>query len=236
LGQYLATVVRCPVEGGRYAYKVWGFSSFDDYCERELGFRRKKAQHLVNIYQKTSSGAIPKGAAEKIDWSKMAMIVPLVDKGVIDATNVEKWMADIEGKSFAEVRGMTKLAVEKSKQKSQASSSSASTTVSPEEVYILRIPLYKGQWENVQVALKKAEAISGSDKTPHQLDCIALSFNSEGFTTRSDSLDEICRRAERVFGVSLIAIDTDDGNKVVFGDSLAAMLLATESGEKTGPA
>jgi len=60
------------------------------------------------------------------------------------------------------------------------------------------------------------------------MDCIALAFNSEGFTSKTDALDEICQRAERVFGVRILAIDEDDNNRVVFGEKLARLLKAAE--------
>lgn len=224
LGCYLETVVKAKVNG-KPAYALWGYSTLDDYCERELGFRSRKARHLVSIYNKTIDGPIPREATKHIEWSKMALIAPLVDKGIIDQDNAEQWVEEIEGKNFEEVRAMAKLAVSASSQKA---SEESDEPVVPEEVFVLRVPLYKDQWENVQVALKKAEVIAGSDKKPHLLDCIALAFNSEGFTSNTDALDEVCRRAERVFGVRILAIDEDEGNKVVFGEQLARLLKAAE--------
>ena len=225
MGKYLSAIAKRKVEGGRAAYKVWGYSSFNDYCEQELGYRERKANHLSNIYQKTLSGPISIEAASKIEWSKMAMVVPLVDKGIIDAENAEEWMESLQGKSFAQVRTMTKDALAKSETKAKKTGKSQQA---PEEVFILRVPLYKDQWENAQVALKKAQAITGSDKAPWNMDCIFMSFNSEGFSARDEALDEICTRLERVFGVKVLALNAEDQSQVMFGEDLARLLISSE--------
>jgi hypothetical protein len=225
LGKYLDTIAKRQVEGGKPIYKLWGFKSFDEYCERELGFRERKANHLANIFRKTIEGPLPKDAVEKTDWSKMAMVAPLVDKGVITDDNAEKWMKKIEGKSFEEVRTMTKSAIDKSKEKA---SKSGKTKTAPEEIHILRVPLFKDQWKNAQIALNKAQTMTDSDKLPWQMDCIFLSFNSETFTSKEQALDEICRRAERVFGVKILALNASDESQVVFGDRVMKLLKAAE--------
>jgi hypothetical protein len=123
---------------------------------------------------------------------------------------------------------MTRLARKKSEKKSDGG---GDKQTAPEEVQIFRVGLFKDQWENLQVALKKAEAITGSDKTPWLLDCICLSFNSEAFTDKDGGLDEVCRRVERVFGVKLLAFKAED-EQIVFGERVAKMIMAATPAKK----
>ena len=226
---------------GKQLWSYWGFASFDEYCEREMGFRQRKGYHLLSIYKQCVSGPIPKADFEEIGWSKASILAPLVSSGVITGENVHRWMDKAKEKTYDELRAMTKLAKTKSEEKANEDSANGvegSAAKVPEEIHIVRIPLYKDQFENYQVAMKKAETITGSDKTAWLMDCICLHFNSEACTTKTDSLDVLCRRLEQVFSVKIIAL-SDESKQVVFGERLAQMInssknKADKQAEKSG--
>ena len=252
LGRRLAIVNERMAENGKRIYKVWGYASFADYCERELGIFRSKGYTFITLYKHSQGGLLTSKQVEDIGWSKVTPLLPLIKEGVITKQNILKWLSKIEGKTFDEVREIASLARQKAKvlqdeeksaitegvtednddadvgNEAPSKTTVSSSAIAPEEIYTLRIPLYKDQWENVQVALKKAERITGSDKQPWLLDCIALAFNSEAFSTKEESLEVLCKRIERVFGVDIIALHSTT-KQTVFGDRLVKMLTRTEN-------
>jgi hypothetical protein len=248
LGRRLSIVNDMTAENGKRIYKIWGYASFSDYCERELGIFKSKGYDLISLYKHAEEGIFTDKQVETIGWSKVTPLLPLVRAGIITKQNAAKWLLKIEGKTFDEVKQIANLAREKVKDRMgetaegggksdtadskdtpdlPAATTTISGSVSPEEIFTLRIPLYKDQWENVQVALKKAEKITGSDKQPWLLDCIALAFNSEAFSTKEESLEVLCKRIERVFGVDIVALHSKT-KQVVFGDRLAKMLMKSD--------
>jgi len=225
MGKILFFVKHVPNESKNPLWKAWGYPTFDEYCERELGFRERKGYHLLSIYEVTAKGILRPADVEKLGWSKASVIAPLASAGVITIENAHKWVETGEKSSYDELRIKVRLAKNKAKEKAN---DEGSRQTSPETVYTLRIGLFKDQWENVQIALKKAEKMTGSDKLPWQLDCIAMAFNSEAFRTEDEALDEMCRRIERAFGVRLIAAKVEgDKSQIVFGERLAKMVLAS---------
>jgi hypothetical protein len=197
---------------------------------------------------------------ENTGWAKTAKLLPLIKDGIITKQNVGKWLKKIEDKNFDEVRQIAHLAqikaqerrkdredaearkapkagvdagskATKAKSKVSKTTTTVSEQVSPEEIYNLHVPLFKDQWENAQIALKKAEVITGSHKLPWLMDCIFMAFNAEGFNKREQALDEMCRRIERVFSVDIIAMHSKS-KQVVFGDRLVKMLMASEGKKK----
>jgi hypothetical protein len=231
VGKLLGEVCEKTLDSGKQLWKHWGFTSFDEYCEREMGFRQRKGYHLLSIYKQCISGPIPKEEFEKIGWSKASILAPLISSGVITEENVHRWVEKANEKTYDELRSMTKLAKAKSEEKAKddaAKGVEGSAARVPEEIHIVRIPLYKDQFENYQTAMKKAEIITGSDKTAWLMDCICMHFNSEACTTKTDSLEILCRRLEQVFSVKIIAI-SDEAKQVVFGERLAQMLESTKT-------
>lgn len=231
-------------------YQVLGYDNFRDYCERAFGMLRTKSYTLMSLAQHADEGILPTKEVETIGWSKVERLLPLIKSGVITKNNVGKWLKKIEDKNFDEVKGMTKMAQEKAKAKqrekagedeeeekkgsvtvSSTTTTKSSTTKSVkleeempgDDMFTLRVTLMKDQWENAQIALKKAKTITGSEKLPWLLDCIFMAFNSEGFSKKEQALDEMCRRIERVFNVDIIAMHSKS-KQIAFGQDLAKAL------------
>jgi hypothetical protein len=228
IGRLLADVRDKVTAGGKPLWKTWGFDTFDRYCEEELGFRERKGFYLLSVYKSTLEGPLTSKAVEKLGSTKALILAPLATKGIMTKDNSEEWVEKAKESTTDELRSMVKLATEESAKRAE---SGGKKQTAPEEIQIFRVGLYKDQWDNLQVALKKAEALTGSDKIPWLLDCVCLGFNSEAFSNKTEALDEICKRVERIFGVQIIAISAKE-DEVVFGDKLAKMLVATTQKEK----
>jgi len=257
LGKLLEIVSRGEVKGKGRIYQEWGYTAFKDYCEKELGISRSKGYDLVNLFKQSEAGVFTPKEVESTGWAKVAKLLPLINDGIMTKQNATKWLKKIEDKNFEEVRQIAHLAQikaaerRKDREDAEAASSASgkagvdagsgasakskvskttttvSEQVSPEEIYNLKVPLFKDQWENAQIALKKAETVTGSKKLPWLMDCIFMAFNAEGFSKKEQALDEMCRRIERVFSVDIIAMHSKS-KQVVFGDRLVKMLMASE--------
>jgi hypothetical protein len=250
LGKRLRVICKNPVKGGRRAYKALGYDSFADYCEKRLGMSRSKGYDLMSLSEHGEAGLITEQAVETTGWAKLSKLLPLIHDGIVTKKNIGKWLKSLEGKNFDEVKKTTKLAkIKADEKKAQAveeveeedeeekperkktAQTKVSVQIAPEEIYNLSIPLYKDQWENAQLALKKAQNITGSDKKPWLMDCIFTAFLSEGFSTKEEALEVMCQRIERAFSVNLIAMHSKS-KQVVFGDRLIKLLQASESKKK----
>jgi len=263
LGKMLTVVCDGEVKDKGRVYRTWGFDSFQNYCERELGMSRSKGYDLICLSRQSDAGILSPKEVESIGWAKVVKLLPLINDGSITKQNISKWLKTIEDKSFEEVRKITHLAQLKAQEKraeqgedeeveeeevedeEDAAGVTASTRaagkssvvkqtsaqISPEEVYNLHVPLYKDQWANAQLALKKAENVTGSDKIPWLMDCIFTNFLSEGFSTKEQALEVMCQRIERAFSVKLIAMH-DKSQQVVFGERIVKLLQASGKREK----
>lgn len=236
---------------GERLYNNWGFSSFKDYCEKELGMSRSKGYDLIDLYRQSKAGYVTSKQVESIGWAKIAKLIPLIKDGIITRQNINKWLKAIEDKNFEEVRHTAQLAQIKAKEKRERAEEQKEIEeeeeeeektpkkkktkkkkkeeeqIAPEEIYTEHISLYKDQYETEQLALQKAKNITGSDKRPWLFDCIFTSFLSEGFSTKEDALEAMCQRIERVFSVRIIALH-DKTKEVVFGDRIVKLLRLRE--------
>jgi hypothetical protein len=59
-------------------YVKWGFATFADYLDKELGFHERKAEHLIKIWDKVRSFKLDEERIKKIGWTKMRQVVPLL--------------------------------------------------------------------------------------------------------------------------------------------------------------
>ena len=73
------------VSSGRW-YEEWGFESFEDYLDRELGFALRKARYQISVWQKFGVDlSVPVEVIQKIGWFKAALIAPIVTPNTLDA-------------------------------------------------------------------------------------------------------------------------------------------------------
>lgn len=233
LGEKLKRVFDCTLEDGVPLWKSWGFASFDDYCERELGFRERKAYYLLDVFSAVEKGPLSEADVERLGWTKAATLAPLVKKGIITQDNVGEWMEKTDGKSFNELRDMASNAKTKAAQIAHEVRNSASGTnvdaeikkavgkisvedvslpqKSPDMVHIFRVGLHEDQWKVWQNALQKAKDITGSDKDAWLVECIGTAFLAECLNGREDMLKTLLLRIEEAYGVSIMAVNDNGG-------------------------
>jgi hypothetical protein len=62
------------------AYLNWGFQCFEQYLNQELGMGYRKGMCLVGIWDNVVDFSLPEEKIEKIGWTKMALLHPVMTK------------------------------------------------------------------------------------------------------------------------------------------------------------
>jgi len=205
---------------GESMYQVWGYATFDDYSETELGMKRGKAYYLAQIWGELHVNAqIPEDKIAQIDWSKAKELAPLAKAGGITVKNVDEW---VKKAKLQPVHQFTQEV------KSAKAAHVSGTANPPETVYRITVGLFEEQHKNYQIALAAAGKLAESTKTGHLWDMICLEFNAQyaGKTggDRKTSIKRYVAMMERAFGVRTIVIDADN-DKVLAGKDMVKELM-----------
>ena len=78
-----------------------GKAGFEQWVEKELGIRYRKAKYLSGIYRSLTAAEIPEAKLEGIGWSKAKELVPAIQA---DPKEADKWLDSAKEKSTAEVK------------------------------------------------------------------------------------------------------------------------------------
>lgn len=182
-------------------YKKWGYDTFEEYVEKELGITSREARYWKAIYRKfVLELGINGDRLKGIHWCKLRVLVPVVNK-----KNVEDWLNKAEKMYFSDVED----AVRSGKDPSDAP-----------EVHVLKgrdgRPIYVTEEERktIHKAIEVAHKISegGNDRDGSLLEMVCLDFLGDHPETRREALASMLHRIEQVWHVKLLAIDKEDPN------------------------
>jgi hypothetical protein len=204
-------------------YQKWGFKTFDQFVEDELGFKKRKAQYLISIHQyveKTITDDKVRAQLVEVGWTKVKELV-----GVIDDSNAEKWIENARKMNVLEVVEAAKEALRIKAGANDAPTDTDDSGSGPKKptgtVKRMSLGLYPEQKQNLDAALQLAGEIAHSDKQGHLLDLMATSFLA---TNVDRSTETLFKHVERSMGVRLIAIDNET-SKIVYGDETVDFML-----------
>lgn len=179
------------------------YESFEEYVEGELGFKRRKAYDLIDIYRTfVVDLALSPSKLANISWSKARLVTKIVD-----AENADEILKKIEGMTVREVKEMAK---------DMRDDPLGSPTSSSIEETLVRVifQLAPAQAENLTHALSVAQTISGSEKPSHNMDLICTDFlassSTGGIEGALDKLETVKSSVERAFGVKLEIKEMDE--------------------------
>lgn len=195
---------------GEKAKDDLGYETFEDWVEAKLGWSRRKAKYLISIWENLHDKAgLTEAQIKEIEWTKAKELAPLAKSGELTKENADKWIGKTKDNTTEELKAAVKKKM---------------TGTEPEVVTRVKFGLYEDQYRNWELALEKAAKLTESDKVPHQVDMIALEFNSAhaDHDVPHTALVRLCQRVVEVFGVKLIAIR---GEEVVFGKKFVKELL-----------
>jgi len=226
LAEILHTVWSTPINGERHNACVtvaWGYDSYVQWAEEELGIRRRKAEVLKAIWHHlhvTLGGKLDDRARRKIialGWTKVRELIR-----VLDEHNAEKWVEVAEHLNYNELCEAVRRALKDQEKHDQAA---AVGTVDEDEddefkgvdppddigrFKDLKFRLTPEQKANIEMALDRAKQLANSTKSGHCLDLICTDFLSTNDFKRPDDPHRhlvFLAKFERLMGKRLVVID-----------------------------
>ncbi len=168
------------------------YKNFDDYVEKELEMKRRKAYYLLKIYKKfVIELELPAEVLRDLSWTKAKEVTK-----VLDADNWKEILPKLHTMSTKEVRAMVKDML-----------GASGTTGGEEKFERMIFALSTDQEQNVAEALKVAQSLTGSEYSGVNIDMIATDFIAgkigEGAEGALGKLDIIIKNIERAFGCTL---------------------------------
>lgn len=120
------------------------YPSFADYVENEFGFKLRKAQYLMTIYNELTFQQIPWEKIAHLGWTKVKELAPH-----LSVDNVDDWALKAKDITVAELKLLLKGA---------PNEDSTATTKTVSDVKPMTFKLKNDQIDTVQTALAKAKA------------------------------------------------------------------------------
>ncbi len=206
-------------------YIAWGFRTWREYAETEVGIGARKADYLVQIYDWFGSmGANAQQWVEGLGWTKAKELV-----GVVDEQNIDEWRSRIDGLSFSQMKSELEGHVDAGALgEDGGDGGSSSGSGDGEKTSKLSFALYPAQKANVEQAIAAAKKAVKSDKDGHALDLICSDYLAS--TAGIVNMNDYFRRIESITGLRLIAFDQAT-NEFAFGEDVIEEILSSQNGE-----
>ena len=228
-------------------FKKWGYQNFRDYCEQEVGIRKRTAENLRYAYywfaiqQDMPSEIIDKLIS--IGRSKVYLLA-----GVADMSSITLWIDKANELSHEDLQMAIKTAravaatksvdTEEGDQGSGPETESSKETKSlpkPETMTTFQAGLFDGQRETCDAAFKRAQGISNSEKKGHNLELICQDFlQNNDFDDPKKDVDKYISKMGKRLGLLMIAIDPATGKAVYGRDLLWRMMKEMKNSEDDG--
>jgi len=208
-------------------YSDWGFDSFKEYCESEIGMPAPQAYEYVKIFRSLRDNTpLSNEQMGSISTTKANNLKKLADAGLLqEKEKADEWLEHAQDLTLKQVKEQVDRALE------TASLDRDAPPPSPDHpVKILHFPLFPEQLDVWEQAQSRARTIAESDKPGHILTCICTAFNAEAWDGRQESLAKLCMTLERTFGIKLIAFEPGEDSRVLYGESALSALAAEEDG------
>ena len=226
-------------------FKKWGYNSFEQWVEQEVGLRKRTAENLRYVYFWFAIvQEMPKEIIEKlipIGRSKLYQLAGVADKG-----NITLWIDKANNLTFEELKMSIKeaKAVSKMKEAEKAASGDdegspaaaapleSKSLPKPEEMSTFQAGLFEGQKKTVDLAFERAQGVTRSEKKGHNLELICQDYLSNNdFDDPKKDLNKYISKMERRLGLLMIAIDPSTG-KPVHGQDLLWRLMEEKAKEE----
>ena len=218
-------------------FAKWGFKSFENYAEAELGLRKRTAQNIRYAYywfevqEKLPAKVLTE--LKKVGRSRVYILAGFARK---DSINL--WIEKAKSCTFEELKKSITSAkavkagknVDDEEVNSLSGSEDGSGAPPPEQTHTVQTSLYDDQNKIYESAIARAKGISKSDKTGHNLVLICQDFlaNNEFGDSPKKDIKGYLSKQERLIGLKLIAIDPATGSPK-FGKEILWMLIKEKS-------
>ena len=209
----------------RKLYVKWGYATFDDYLNKEVGISKDYARRMRRIFSVfvLKCGVKP-ADLDEIGRSKAQILLPVVDK-----TNAHAWIAKAKVLPYGELQSKISAAKTSKGSTEPATTTDALITPGKEPVSLARdetpekpatefIPrTFRLPVESdtlLDEALGEAQRTTKSASPGFNLTCIAQHFLAQRLTEQGKKdgrLHWFMRQMERIYGGRLIHIKVDKG-------------------------
>lgn len=149
----------------RELWKEWGFSSFEEYCEQEVGFRDRKIRYLIATVEGFERAGVTEEEAAELEPSKAAIIADARDghgAPLLTPATKETWIQKAKTLTTDELRREVALA--------------AGRPVSDEAPKPWTVMLYPDQAATRDQAIGLAKKVAATDVTAVALMAIFQEF------------------------------------------------------------
>jgi len=187
----------CEVRDERY-FETYGYTTFDEYVEKEVPFKRRKAFYLMAICDKfIRELQVPVATLENLEWVKAKEL-----KSVVTPENWEKLVARTKTMTVPQIQDMVaKMKGEPVKAKpvmleaKVEAPQSEPTSDKPQAVEEFKLFLFPEQRKNVQLALAMAKRETESNSAGHLLDVICSDYLASAVHDE-DATTALCLRLQ----------------------------------------
>ena len=251
LAKMLYQIWDTPVDGdpkNKPLFKDWGFDTFGEYVERELGFGVRKAERLKKIWAHLLELDLSPELEVRLiglGWTKVRELVH-----VLTDRNAEEWISKAEHYTYEQIEDAVRKYGEEVDKIDEARKQFAEDDELPEELakdaaipdpedfFPEKFRFAKAQYDNVMLALDKAKQLSHSQSKTHNFDLICTDFLASNDFLAAQDPDRIVmylRKIERAFGIKIIAFD-NTVDEIIYGnrtfDTMAEKSLLAEKMSK----
>lgn len=214
-------------------FKTWGFESFIDWSNIELGIQKRKSYYLVEFQeycnkrikeilpaQEDQEAAIDQ--LKKVGWIKA---LEIAKENVLTKDNYAEVLEKAEAVKIDQLITELKLIKSGMTDEEKEDSNETNTMKTFRKTFIMTTT----QEEIIFGAIDKAKKAINKEKTS---DTIALEYICADFEANSSvDLADTLSKIERIFGCSLIAM-SNDGSNILFGsDTLYSLIKETPEEE-----
>ena len=191
---------------GSRAYISYGWETFKEFCEMELGYKSRRCEYLMSLHvcltQKLTSEEF-RSRLKALGWTKASRLAPYLTED-----NAEKMLKDVEGLTVGEVESYIKeRSPKKPKEATDEEHPPKEMEPGDHPVPPMEFNLALDQYRNVQTALAIAQEITGSDKKSHQLDMIALEFVSDHAASSEAKTEIIAKHLAALKGLTGVSYE-----------------------------
>jgi hypothetical protein len=222
----------------RALFDKWGYQNFAEYCEKEIGIKKRSAESLRYAYYWFEIELmLPTEVREDIKALGRSKVYLL--SGFVTNDDVMSWLGKAKTMTYEDLKRAIKQAkairADKNTDHEERDEFAAydggdgpTPAPAPERMHTFTTSLYDGQFETVSAALERARQLSGSDKNNHNLELICQDFLTNNDFGKVADEKKFLAKIERHLGKKLIAIDPRMGTPV-YGSDLLWMLVKSKS-------
>lgn len=215
-------------------FRKWGYSGFGEYCEQEVGIRKRTAENLrFAYYWFAIQQGMPKEVIDELISVGRSKVYLLA--GVADLSNITLWIDKAKNLTFEDLKKAisTAKAVAASKSKDSEEPDQGSNKASskkedkskplpkPEEMTTFQAGLFDSQKEVCDAAFERAQGLSRSEKKGHNMTLICQDFLANNdFDDPKKDIGKYLSKISRRLGLLIIAVDPETGKPVHNADLL----------------